>query len=291
MHAKRPLPFNLACTTRNFTQSGLERLIVRPVEEVVSRVGHQLSLTDGAGGGWNRSAVSVQALDEGGFEQEVPASGSPLVPYGLQLQALNRTGIRATRNARVRVDSSRLHSPHPAAIEGALPCRVSAERRSDAWLRAFVDALEVGDDLELLPEEIRKEGGLGTGAGVPRGATCACRQTSIALATESVADQVQRVSVGHCDLCRRLRGRESLRRRVVDCAEGTCEHESGHEQGPNSRSLFCLLVKVAIHYLFSNCLGSTVAVVKRHDYREGSSPRYCCGSEMDLSDNSLVSVL
>ena len=70
---------------RNFTQSGLERLIVRPVEEVVCRVGHQLSLTHGAGGGRNRSAVSVQALDEGGFEQEVPAAGPPLVPYGLQL--------------------------------------------------------------------------------------------------------------------------------------------------------------------------------------------------------------
>jgi hypothetical protein len=251
--------------TRNFTQSGLERLIVRAVEEVVGRVGHQLSLTHGAGGGRNRSAVSVQALDEGRFEQEVPAGGPLLVPYGLQLEALNRTGVRATRNAGVRVDSSGLHSPHPAAIEGALPCCVPAERRSDACLGAYVDALEVGDDLELLPEEIRKEGGLGTGAGVPRGATCACRQTSIALATESVADQVQRVSFGHSDLCRRLRGRESLRRRIVDCAEGTCEHESGHEQGPNSRDPFCLLIKVAIHYLFSNFMCSTVAVVKRHD--------------------------
>ena len=223
-----------ACTPRVFVDRTVKLLLVSAVEEVVGGVGHQLSLAYRAGGRRNSSSSGIQALNEGGFEQEVPAGGPLLVPYGLQLEALNRTGIQATRNAWVRVDSSRLHSPHPAAIEGALPCRVPAERRSDAWLGAFVDALEVGDDLELLPEEIRKEGGLGTGAGVPRGATCACGQASIALATESVADQVQRVSVGHCDLCRRLRGRESLRRHVVDYAEGTCEHEGGHEQGPNS---------------------------------------------------------
>jgi hypothetical protein len=43
----------------------------------------------------------------------------------------------------------------------------------------------------------------------------------------------------------RVRGREILRRCVVDCAEGTREHEGGHEQGPNSRSLLSLLIKVA----------------------------------------------
>lgn len=69
MHAKSPDTVNLACITRNFTQSGLERLVIRPEEKVVGRVGHELSLTHGAGGGRNRSAVGVQALDEGGVEQ------------------------------------------------------------------------------------------------------------------------------------------------------------------------------------------------------------------------------
>ena len=142
-------------------------LLVSAVEEVVGGVGHQLSLAYRAGGRRNSSSSGIQALNEGGFEQEVPAGGPLLVPYGLQLEALNRTGIWATRNAGVRVDSSRLHSPHPAAIEGTLPCRVPAERRNDAWLGAFVNALEVGDDLELLPEEIRKERGFGAGGGVP----------------------------------------------------------------------------------------------------------------------------
>ena len=184
---------NLNVTPRarpEFRQPHSELLLVSAVEEVVGGVGHQLSLAYRAGGRRDSSSCSIQALNEGGFEQEVPAGGPLLVAYGLQLETLNRSRIWATRNAGVRVDSSRLYSPHPAAIEGALPCRVSAERRSDAWLGAFVDALEVGDDLELLPEEIRKEGGLGPGAGVPRGATCARRQASIALATESVADQI-----------------------------------------------------------------------------------------------------
>jgi hypothetical protein len=113
-----------------------------------------LSLTYRAGGRRNSSSVGIQALNEGRLEQEVPAGGSLFIPDGLQLEALNRTGIWATRNAGVWVDSSRLYSPHPAAIEGALPRRVPAEGRGDAWLGAFVDALEVGDDLELLPEEI-----------------------------------------------------------------------------------------------------------------------------------------
>src|SRR5437899_2006085 len=115
----------------------------------------------------------------------------------------------------------RAHKEHQPECDSACTPRVFADRTVN---RLLVSAVEVGDDLELLPEEIRKEGGLGTGAGVPRGATCACRQASVPLATESVADQVQRVSVGHCDLCRRLRGREILRRCVVDCAEGTYEH-------------------------------------------------------------------
>jgi hypothetical protein len=75
-----------------------------------------------------------------------------------------------------------------------------------------------------------------------------------------------------------------LRRRKGDCAEGTCEHESGHEQGPNSRSLFCLLIKVAVHLfvlqfsvLFQ--LQVTAEVGQTHNDLEGAQRIAACGSE------------
>ena len=211
-------------------------LLVRSEEVVVGRVGLELSLTHGADGGRNSSAGSVQTLDEGGLEQEVTARGPLLVPHRLQQEALNRTAIRATRGVGAGVDSVHLYRPHPAAIEGTLPRRVPTQRGDDARLRVFIDALEVRDDLELRSEEIRKQGGFGAGAGVPGSAATARRQASIALATEGVADQVRRVSCRYCNKARSGWGRD-LRRRKGDCAEGTCEHESGHEQAPNSRSL------------------------------------------------------
>jgi len=65
------------------------------VEEVVCRVGYQLSLTYRAGGRRDSSSCGIQALNEGGFGQKVPAGGSLFVADGLQLEALNRTGIRS----------------------------------------------------------------------------------------------------------------------------------------------------------------------------------------------------
>jgi len=221
-------------------------LLVRPEEVVVGRVGLELSLTHGADGGRNSSAGSVQTLDEGGLEQEVTARGPLLVPHRLQQEARNRTAIRATRGVGARVDSVYPYRPHPAAIEGTLPRRVPTQRGDDARIRAFIDALEVRDDLELHSEEIRKQGGFGAGRGVPGGATCARRQASIALATEGVADQICRVS---CRYRNRVWNgwRRDLRRSEGDCAESTCEHESGHEQAPNSRSLVVFLTKVVAH--------------------------------------------
>ena len=57
--------------------NGLKPSVVRSEEEVVGRVGHELSLTRGAGAGRNSSAVGVQTLDEGRVSQEVTA-GRPL---------------------------------------------------------------------------------------------------------------------------------------------------------------------------------------------------------------------
>lgn len=95
--------------------------------------------------------------------------------------------MRATRGVGAGVDSVRLYRPHPAAIERTLPRRVPTQRDGNAGLGVSIDALEVGNDLELLPEEIREEGSFGAGGGVPGSATSGGGQTSIALRTEGVA--------------------------------------------------------------------------------------------------------
>jgi hypothetical protein len=206
---------------------------------------------------------------------------------------LNRAAIRATRSVGAGVDSVLLYHPHPAAIEGTLPRRVPAEGWDDVLFGVRIDALEVSDDLELLPKEIRKEGGFGAGGGVPCSATVTRRQARIALATEGVADQICRVSCWYCDgVGNGWRGNDSgivwrrgaLRRRVVDRAECTRKHESGYKQAPNSRSLFCLLAKVITHLfvlqffvLFQ--LFEAVDVITTHNYLEGLRRITACGSE------------
>src|SRR4029077_1067839 len=112
----------------------------------------------------------------------------------LQLQTLNRAAIRATRWVAAGVNSRHLYRPHPAAIKRALPRRVTAARSNDARLRVFVDALEVSDDLELRPEDIRKKSRFGTGRGVPGSATGGGGQASVPLAAVGVADQKCSVS-------------------------------------------------------------------------------------------------
>ena len=64
---------------RNFAHSGLKCLVVRAEEEVVGRVGHELSLTHGADAGRNRAAAGVQTLDKGGVGQKATAGGPLLV--------------------------------------------------------------------------------------------------------------------------------------------------------------------------------------------------------------------
>jgi hypothetical protein len=41
---------------------------------------------------------------------------------------------------------------------------------------------------------------------------------------------------------------------VVGSAGGTCEHESGREQAPDSRKFSCLLTNVTGHFVISNSL-------------------------------------
>ena len=110
-------------------------------------------------------------MDECNVGEEIPARGSLLVTDGLQQEALNRAAMRAAVQGGVGVDPGHLYRPNPAGIERTLPRRVPAQGRSDARLRVFVDALEVGDDLELSPEDIRKQrcfrGALGFQAVLP----------------------------------------------------------------------------------------------------------------------------
>ncbi len=64
--------------------------------------------------------------------------------------------MRTTRDFRAGVDAGHLYRPDPTAIEGTLPRRVSTQRYDNARFGVHVDALEVSDNLKLLPEEIRK---------------------------------------------------------------------------------------------------------------------------------------
>lgn len=215
-------------------------LFVGSEEEIVGAVGHQLSLTRSAGSRWNCSTPRIQALDEGGLKQEVTARGPLGVSDGLQQQALNRSGIRATVNVRVGVDAVHFYSPHLAAIERTLPCRVPAKRRLDAGFRIRIDALKVSDDLELLSEEICKESGFGTSCWAPGSAAGRRRQACIALAPEGVSDQVCRISLRYCN------GggsgwRRNLRCSVCNCADGA-RHRDHREKVPYSRSFLGLLM-------------------------------------------------
>src|SRR6266699_5387514 len=79
-HAKLGNPGRLRVHSPNLPSRGARCLLVLAEEEVVGRVGHELSLTHSAGGGRNSSAAGVQTLDEGGFGQEVAAVWPFLVP-------------------------------------------------------------------------------------------------------------------------------------------------------------------------------------------------------------------
>lgn len=132
-----------------------------PVEEVVCRVGHQLSLTDGAGRGRRSAAPRVQTLNERGLEQQVSARGPLLVSNRLEQQAGNRAAVGATVRVIAGIDRADRLGPNLAGVERTLPGGISAERNGDARLRAGIDAGEVGDDLLLLAEQIGKQSGFG----------------------------------------------------------------------------------------------------------------------------------
>jgi len=166
----------------------VELLFVRPVKIIVGPIVHELSLTHGAGAGRNRPAGGVQTLHKSGVGQEVTAGGTFCVPDRLQQEALNRAGIRATRDVGAGIDSALLYHPHPAAIEGTLPGRGPTLGRDNIWVRVFIDTLEVGDDLDRMSEGICKECGFGTGGGVPGSATSVRGQASVALAAGGVAN-------------------------------------------------------------------------------------------------------
>ena len=217
-------------------------------EKVIGRVGHELGLTHSAGGSRNRSASGVQTLNESGVRQEVTAGGSLQVPDRLQQQALNRAGMRATRDLGAGIDPLHLDHPNPAAIERTLPRGVPTQRGRDTRFGVFVDALEVRDDLKLLPEEIRKEGGFGAGGWVPSCAASVRGEASITLAATGMSDQVRGVSCRHGNQLRSRWGGD-LRCRMRDYPERTCEHKSGYKVAEKSGRFSGLLIEIVFHLL------------------------------------------
>src|SRR5262245_29119808 len=85
--------------------------------------------------------------------------------------------------------------PHFAGIERTLPRRVAPQSYWELSVGVCIDAGEVGDDLDWLPEDSRKKGSFGAcGVDGPGSATCASRQARIALSTEGLAEQKCRVA-------------------------------------------------------------------------------------------------
>ena len=111
----------------------------------------------------------------------------------------------------------------------------------------------MGNDLDVLAEDFVKRVASGrAGLMVQEVPPLLVGQANIPLSTLGMSHQECRVPFRWRDVGGSRRGRYILRRRGCDRAEGTCEHESGHEQVPNSRSLLCLLTKVVSSFaLFS----------------------------------------
>ena len=220
----------------------LSCLLVRAVEEVVRRVSLELSLTHrqavvGADPPW------CLTLYEGALARNLP----PVGPCWFPTDCNKRQGIAPLFGQLGSVPATTMFSsaglcPHLAAIERTLPGRVATEGHGVGGVRVGVsiDTGEVGDDLDVLAEELHKEGGFGTG-GIdgPGSATGVwVGQANVALSTEGMADHVCSVPLRWRNAGRSRRRRDVLRHRGCDCAEGTCEHESGYEQIPNSRIFF-----------------------------------------------------
>jgi hypothetical protein len=231
-------------------QGNRERLLRLVEEVVVGGVGNELSLPYRTGGGRSRSASGIQALDEGYFGEQFAAREPLLIPNRLQQETLNGAIVRATRVG-TGVDVSGGHGPHLAAIEGTLPGRVAAERY---WVRGElvgirVDAGEVRNDLDRLPECVRKEGGFGTsGVDGPGRTPSGGGQADIALTTQGMAEEECSVSLPRRNVCGSGWRCDSLRRDLGDRAESTRQGQNSYQERSDSRSPLCLLNTVADHF-------------------------------------------
>lgn len=135
------------------------------VKEVISGVRHERLLTDV---GCNRAtvrrgraALGIQSLNEGHLGQGPTARRPMFISNGLEQQASDRAIVGATRIG--AGDDAFVHSlcPDLAAVEGTLP-RGTSERQGAGGelIGVGIGAQKVRNDLELLPEDGRKEGSL-----------------------------------------------------------------------------------------------------------------------------------
>ena len=208
MHAENVWFGALRVYNLGFPGRRTECLLVRTVEEVVGRVPLELSLTHSAGGSWGSSTLGVQTLDEGDICQEFATRWPLLISDGLQQEAGNRASIRATCRVVAGIDRSNRFCPHLAGIERTLPGRVATLGYRDGRIIGVgIDAGEVGDDLNVLAEDLRKEGGFRTG-GIDRpGSAAGARvgQANVPLTTLGMAHQ-------KCSVPRRCRNAGRSRR-------------------------------------------------------------------------------
>jgi hypothetical protein len=105
----------------------------------------------------------------------------------------------------------------------------------------------MSDDLEVLPEDGRKEGSFGTGVVDSPGSAGTRRKANVTLSTYSVAQQESIISRRRRNACRRHRCTDPLRRRVGGRAEGTSQEERGCGHPPKQSGFPELPNKVVIH--------------------------------------------
>src|SRR5262249_33911765 len=134
-------------------------------------------------------------------------------------------------------------------IDGTLPRRAAEGKRFWGELVGIcIRAEEVGDDLDVLPEDTRKKGGFGSSVVDGPGSACARGQANIALSThQCAAQQKGGVSRRGRNEYRSSWWRDGLRRSAGGCAERTSEYQGGREQSTTWRGLFGLLIRIIVH--------------------------------------------
>src|SRR5438270_13887618 len=120
--------------------------------------------------------------------------------------------------------------PNLARIERTLPRGIATERyRLNCKVVGIgVNAGEMGDDLYLLSEEIRKQRCFGPSRGIPASSAGSRWQAGVALRTKSVPDQERSVSSRYCNVGGCGWWNNLLRGRLADAAEGASDHQSSH---------------------------------------------------------------